>query len=110
MTDKKSVFVSMGRPFTADQTAFRDDLINFLSQNGMTPRAINVTDYPTGSPLKGIFDVMRQCSGAIIVAFERSFYPQGVDRRHSNTPSTLADTRYTTPWSQIEATMGALYT
>src|SRR4051794_9249850 len=100
---EKHVFVSIGSRYNSEQEAFLDALLKLLEGCGVTPRVINKTkkDYPTGSPLVGISNVLRECHGAIIVAFERKYFPLGVEKRGSNRESKLRDTRYTTPWNQI---------
>lgn len=105
MAEKKSIFISMGRPTTDEHTKFRDALVEFVKQCGLEPRVINVTDYPTGNPLKGIAEVLRQSSGAIVVAAERTYFENGTERRASTNPVRLQETRFTTPWSQIETAM-----
>jgi hypothetical protein len=99
---KQNVFVSMGSPYTASQKEFLDALIELLRSCDVEPRVMNKTDYPTGSPLKDISRVMKECHGVIVVASERTYFESGLEKRQ--TP--LQSVRYSTPWSQIEASMG----
>jgi len=102
---KKNVFISMGNPYTESQGKFLDALIDLLRACDIEPRAINKTDYSTGSPLKDISRIMRECQGAIIVACERTYFDSGLEKRRSPQEKPLASVRYTTPWSQIESSM-----
>ncbi len=102
---RKSIFISMGRPYTPAQKQFLEGLIELVKQNGLEPRVMNVTDYPTGNPLKGIAQVLRECSGVVVVASERTFFPTGVEKRNSADQQALSKMRYTTPWNQIESAM-----
>ena len=59
------VFVSMGSPYTAELLAFRDALETLLRDRcGVDPRIIGKNEYPTGSPLTKIIEVMRECATA----------------------------------------------
>jgi hypothetical protein len=105
-SNRKNVFISVGGRYTSEQESFLEGLVSLLERDvGIITRIMNVTDYPTGNPLKDISDVMRQCHGVIVVAFERKYFPSGIEKRGSSQESLLRDTRYTTPWNQIEASM-----
>lgn len=99
---KKQVFVSMGFPYTKSQNEFLDALIELLRSCDVEPRVMNKTDYPKGNPLKDVSETMRQCHGAIVVAFERTYFESGIERKHK---IDLKSVRYTTPWNQIEASL-----
>ena len=103
----KHVFISIGGRYNSEQEAFLDALLKLLESYNVTPRVMNRTrrDYPVGSPLAGIANVLRECNGAIIVAFEKKFFPAGVEYPSSAKSMPLHNTRYTTPWNQIEAAM-----
>jgi hypothetical protein len=77
--------------------------MELLRQGGMEPRVIDTTDFSTGNPLKDISTVMRECQGVIVVAFERTSFDHGLEKRQSQLEKPLQAVRYTTPWSQIEA-------
>lgn len=102
---KKNVFISMGSPFADAQGKFLDALIDLLRSCDVEPRVVNKTDYSTGNPLKDISRIMRECQGAIIVAYERTYFESGLEKRRSPQEKTLESVRYTTPWNQIEASM-----
>jgi len=55
---------------------------------------------------------MNDCSGAIILAFERIYIENGQEFRGgempNRTPKSLSDTKLTTVWNQIEAAMAEL--
>jgi hypothetical protein len=42
---------------------------------------MNKTDYPTRNPLTDISQVMRECHGAIVVAFERTYFESGLEKQ-----------------------------
>ena len=48
---------------------------------------------------------MDECSGTIVIALERTYFPSGFDKRGGTKEQILSDTKYATPWNQIEAAM-----
>jgi hypothetical protein len=104
------VFISMGTPYTDAYLKFRDSLEEFLrDQCGCDPRIINKNEYPTGSPVDKIAEVIRSCDGVIIVAYERTYLQAGVERRGGAEPAPLEKKTYTTPWNHIESAMAYSY-
>jgi hypothetical protein len=99
--EKKNVFISMGFAYTESQTEFLHALMELLRSCDVEPRVMNLTDLPTVSPLTDISRVMRECHGAIVVAFERTYFESGIEKKKID----LKSVRYTTPWNQIEASL-----
>jgi hypothetical protein len=100
------IFVSMGTPYAEQYTRFREELDVFLrEQCGADARIIGKNEYPVGSPLSKIRDVMRTCHGVIIVAYERKHVAKGTDRRGSTEATSFVDRTYPTPWNHIESAM-----
>jgi len=97
----KNVFISMGRRYLDQHKDFLKALMALLDEYGVRPRVIDETDYPSENPLSDIAEVLRECSGAIIVAHERTFLQSGLEMQKR----PLADIRYSTPWNQIEGAM-----
>ncbi len=100
------VFISMGTPYTAQYSQFRDELESFLRDScKVDPRIIGKNEYPSGSPLEKIRDVMRGCHGVLVVAYERKFLEAGIEKRGGSTPRNLNGLTYTTAWNHIESAM-----
>ncbi|MDR0368756.1 MAG: hypothetical protein LBH82_06415 [Bacteroidales bacterium] len=57
------------------------------------------------SPLKTINELMNNCCGAVIIALERTYFPEGIEKRGSPKETMLKETKYPTPWNQIESAM-----
>jgi hypothetical protein len=96
----------MGTPYTDAQLKFRDALEAFLrDQCDSNPVIIGKTTYPPGNPLPTINEAMRNCHGVIVVACERKYIEIGIEKRGGTEPKKLKAQTYTTPWSQIEASM-----
>jgi hypothetical protein len=95
----------MGTPYNDAQRAFRTALQDTLRSHGMTPRMINQGDYPPGSPLPFIRQVIGECAGVIIVAFERRHIEKGAEKRKSPSETPIVDSTYTTSWNHIESAL-----
>jgi len=102
---RKNVFVSFGTPYSDAQREFLEALLALLRKCNVTPRAVNMTEYSTENPLKVISRIMHECDAAIIVAYERTFFDSGFEKRKSAKEKRIEAVRYTTPWNQIEAAM-----
>jgi hypothetical protein len=48
---------------------------------------------------------MNKCSGTVIIALERTYFPSGVEKRGGPNATSLIEARYPSPWNQIEAGM-----
>lgn len=101
----KSIFVSIGNPYREEYEAILTRLMDTIQEAGLRPRVIDRTDYPIGRPLEHIANVMAECSGVVVVAFERSFFPSGTEKRGSKAATSVRERRYTTPWNHIEAAL-----
>jgi hypothetical protein len=100
------VFVSMGTPYTEEYSRFRDDLEAFLYNIcAVDARIVGKNEYPSGSPLIHIREVMRSCHGVIVVAYERKFLESGIEKRGGDVAQKISQRTYTTPWNHIESSM-----
>jgi hypothetical protein len=100
------VFVSMGTPYNDKYTAFRDALEMLLRDRlGVDARIIGKNEYPSGSPVHKIRDVMSTCNGVLIVAYERKFVESGVERPRGEGERAITSEKYTTPWNHVESAL-----
>ena len=100
------IFISMGTPYTEQYSQFRDELELFLRDTcKVDPRIIGKNEYPSGSPLEKIREVMRGCHGVLVVAYERKFLEAGIEKRGGAAPQQLNGLTYTTAWNHIESAM-----
>jgi hypothetical protein len=104
MTDLK-VFVSIGGTATDKQESFIRAVEDRLRAEGISPHTVGRNTFSADSPLKAITELMNDCSGAVVIAFERTYYPSGVEKRGGPRETPLNDVRLPTPWNQIEAAM-----
>lgn len=100
-----NIFLSIGRTATIEQARFVAAVEGLLKEYDLRPRTVGRTDFTTGKPLKKILNVMKNCSGTIVIAFERFHYEGGVELRGGMEESTLTDVSLPTVWNQVEAGM-----
>jgi len=101
----KDVFLSVGRIFTPEQEAFVSAIEQYLIANDLKPRTVGRTDFSSMQPLKFIEQLMNQCYGTIIIAFERIIIQEGLEKRGSPDEKPIQNSILPTVWNQIEAAM-----
>jgi len=75
-----------------------------LDDNGLEPRALGRSDYPTELPLREVLLIAKHCSGGVILGFEQFRADTGVIK-----PGTPAEKRvitplpFPTPWNHLES-------
>lgn len=99
------VFISVGRTSTPQQEAFVRAIEDHLRANGLIPRALGRSDWSSEQPLKFVQQLMRECAGTVIIAFERIHIAKGTEKRGSGEEKALEDAKIPTVWNQIEAGM-----
>jgi hypothetical protein len=100
-----NVFLSVGRTFTAAQESFVVDFEQHLRANGLAPQTVGRNYIKNQQPLRSVAECMRECSGTVILAFERTHVVAGVEKRGSAQEASLAGVNLPTVWNQIEAAM-----
>jgi hypothetical protein len=95
----------MGRPSTTQQEQFVQFMMSFLRANNLTPQTAGYTYFDNQQPLKSVRDCMRDCTGALVLAYERTYIKDGEDRRGSSDGNALTNTSVTTVWNQMEGAM-----
>jgi hypothetical protein len=99
------VFVSVGGTATEQQETFVRAVEDRLRSEGIGPHTVGRNTFSADAPLKAVTDLMEKCSGAVVIALERSFFASGIEKRSGPKESPLADVKLPTPWNQIEAAM-----
>jgi hypothetical protein len=99
------VFVSVGGTANEQQEAFVRALEDRLRSDGLIPHTVGRNTFSSGAPLKTVTELLDKCSGAVVIALERSFFPSGVDKRGGPKEMQLANVKLPSPWNQIEAAM-----
>jgi hypothetical protein len=100
-----NVFVSVGSTATEEQEAFVRAVEDRLRSEGLVPHTVGRNTFSADAPLKTVTDLMDRCSGTVVIALERSFFPTGVEKRGGPNEARLSEVRIATPWNHIEAAM-----
>lgn len=103
--EEKLVFVSVGATATAEQESFVRSIEDRLRSESLIPKTVGRNTFSADAPLKAITELMEKCSGIVVIALERSYFPSGLDKRGGPRQGSLADVRLPTPWNHIEAAM-----
>jgi hypothetical protein len=99
------IFLSVGRTYTPQQEIFVSTLESFLTSQGFIPQTVGRTYFSSQQPLKAVMELMDECAGTIILAFERTQIIQAFEKRGSKDERQIADLKLPTVWNQIEATI-----
>jgi hypothetical protein len=100
-----NVFISVGGTATETQENFVSAIEERLRSENLIPNTVGRNKFSADSPLKTVNELMNDCSGAIIVALERTYFPNGLEKRGGTKETKLTDVKFATPWNQIEAAM-----
>ena len=103
--EQLNIFISVGGTANNLQEDFVSAVENRLRSENLIPNTVGRNKFTADSPLKAVNELMDECSGTIIIALERTYFPSGFDKRGGTNQQTLTDAKYSTPWNQIEAAM-----
>lgn len=101
----KQIFLSVGKTSTPKQEAFVTAIEKHLQVNDLFPKTVGRSAFSSDQPLKLVSDLMKECSGTVIIAFERTYIESGIERRGSSEEKTFSKMPLPTVWNQIEAAM-----
>jgi hypothetical protein len=103
--DSKLIFVSVGSTCNPRQEEFVKAVEDRLRSEGLVPQTIGRTAFSSDAPLKAVTELMDKCSGLMVIAFERCYFPSGTEKRGGQNSKSLIDVKVSTPWNHIEAAM-----
>jgi len=103
--EPKSIFVSVGSTCNAKQEDFVKAVEDRLRSEGLVPQTVGRNTFSSDAPLKAVTELMDRCSGIMVIALERSFFPSGNEKRGGNNEKSLVNISLATPWNHIEAAM-----
>ncbi|MED3882809.1 hypothetical protein [Priestia megaterium] len=99
------VFVSRPNNLNKDQEQIMLRIEQLLEGRGMRARTIGKTDFPNVSPMRAVEQLMRQCSGAVILGFPQTLIQKGISKPGTDNERNIGDVLLPTPWNHIEASM-----
>jgi hypothetical protein len=101
----QDIFLSVGGTANERQESFVRAVEDRLRAANLVPHTVGRNTFSSGAPLAKVIDLLDTCSGAVVIALERSFFPAGVEKRGGSKETPLADIKLPTPWNHIEAAM-----
>ena len=96
------VFVSSPTALSRKQESARIMILHQLEDNGLEPRTLGRSDYPTELPLREVLIIARRCSGGVILGFEQ-FRALSVTKPSHKNQKPTSKVSFPTPWNQLEA-------
>ena len=99
------VFVSVGRTATPEQETFVRAVEDRLRTEGFIPQTVGRNAFSADAPLKAVIELLSRSSGAVVIAFERLYFPAGVELRNGSKEVRLGEIKLPTSFNQIEAAM-----
>jgi hypothetical protein len=98
------VFVSCPTKLTENQNISRQLILRELSRQGLDPRALGRSDYPTDLPLREVLVIAKHCSGGVILGFEQFCATSGAWKRGTPEEKLAKESvLFPTPWNHLEA-------
>jgi hypothetical protein len=99
------VFLSVGGVATPDQEKFVSAVEDRLRAEGLTPHTVGRNTFSADAPLKTVTELMDRCAGTVVIALERIYFADGLEKRGGPGQTVLSNVKVATPWNQIEAAM-----
>lgn len=98
------VFISKGSATTFEQRQFVDAILDMIKTVGLSPRIMNENEWSHEQPLKAIKKIIKECDGAVIIAFTRTTFEKGIEINKDKT-NELTKTSLPTTWNHIEGSI-----
>jgi len=101
---KIPIFISCPSSLNSDQETSKKLILKELDKQGLEPRQLGKSDYPTESPLNEVLSIAKHCAGGIILGFEQLKVSTGIRKRGTNTETKLKKPIILpTEWNHLEA-------
>ena len=97
------VFVSRPTELATEQSNLYRHMETWLSERDLKVRTVGVTDFTNKTPLVKVGDVMRECSGAIIMGFRQMEVRSAIEKPGTKYERARKRIYLPTPWNQIES-------
>ena len=99
------IFLSIGRTENKQHNQLVETVESYLKMNDFLPQTVGRTYFSSKQPLVAIKELMHECAGSIIMAYERSHLVDAIEKRGSTQEARLQGLNLPTVWNQIEAAM-----
>ncbi len=99
------VFLSCGAPYTLEQESFISAVEKHLSNRDCETHTVGRNNYSVSQPIKFARDLIAECDGMVVIAFERVRVDKGRDKPGGK-EKPLDGKSFPTVWNHLEAAMG----
>lgn len=99
------IFLSIGRTENKQHQQLVETVESYLKMNDLLPQTVGRTYFSSKQPLVAIKELMHECAGSIIMAYERTHLVEAIEKRGSSQEAHLQGLNLPTVWNQIEAAM-----
>jgi len=105
---KTKIFISKGSSATQEQRKFVDSILAMIKTVGLSSRIMNENEWSHEQPLKAIRKIIKECDGAVVIAFTRTCFEKGIElKKEQSMPIT--NIHLPTTWNHIEASLAYSY-
>jgi len=102
-TEKIKVFFSVGSPFNDSQQNYIDKLVDYFDKNGILLETLK--GWNDNDPLVPILDEMKESNGCLVLALERFYINDGIEKRGSAQEGKIINKSLTSSWLHIETAL-----
>lgn len=99
------IFLSLGTTENKLHQELAKTIESHLEINDLTPQTVGRTYFSSKQPLIAIKELMHECAGSVILAYERTHLIDAIEKRGSSKETRLQKLNLPTVWNQIEAAM-----
>lgn len=71
----------------------------------INPNTVGRNTFSVDAPLKTVEELMDRCVGTVVLALERCYFPEGLEKRGGDNERSISKVALPTPWNHIEAAM-----
>ena len=115
--ERITVFLSRPNPFLKEQELFLEKLQQILDELGVRTITLQADNYDLSDSMNYLKGMIKRCYGIIVVAFRQYYIDQGFKKKGgSENPAffypqeiDVSGQALTSPFCQIEGTIGILY-
>jgi hypothetical protein len=99
------IFLSCGTPHDKLQEEFIAAVEAHLASHSCKPQTVGRSVYSARQPVEAARDLIGNCHGAVVIAFERTRIISGMERPDSSQQKLIQNESHPTIWNQMEAAM-----
>lgn len=100
------IFLSCGAPYTSEQDIFISRVEEYLRNHNCETQTVGRKNFSVRQPAQFARDLIAECDGVVVIAFERLRVDKGRDKPESVDENSVDGRSFPTVWNHMEAAMG----